>query len=221
MMFSTPESFKVLVAALGVLLLLEHPVRADVIPLSFITINDTLPNDSVQISLGGLFTAFGVSSNCTKTGTGASGTATCASEALPIILTVDGPGPLGSGTNTINVNFWETPAHTVLSDTLAITASTNADGSAHGVLTFQSDVEGGPALIPLTGIEGSTLFTFDETTAGTTLSALFGPNSGNPTQITMMSDVSEVPETSSLLLVGTSLVGLVLLKRLRTRTDHS
>jgi len=202
-------SLKVAVATLGVLLL-TRPARAD----SFITIDDTAANDSVQLTWGGgLFTSFTVSSNCVATGTAAAGSANCSSEALPIVLGLDGPGTLGTGPTTINANIWDDFVGGLLSDTVSIVGTATSSSTVHGVLTFQSDVDGGPALTPLAGGAGISPFDFVEN--GLPLSGVLGgPGSLNPTTITLTSD-AEVPEPASLLLLGS---GLLVLARNRWRT---
>src|SRR5262249_1041886 len=89
------------IAILGIVLLML-PVHANA--TSFITIDDTLPNDQVSVSwaggFAGAFTGFSLSSNCTMTAgsTANSGSGTC-SETSPIVLTVDGVGHLAGGTS--------------------------------------------------------------------------------------------------------------------------
>src|SRR5579864_5851974 len=108
MTFIIRRSQTVTVATLGAVLL-AGSARADPITTpSFITIDDTLADDSVQVTWGGLFTSFTVSSNCvaTATSTAAGGSANCSSEAFPIVFTADGPGG-GGGGPTPNVNIWD------------------------------------------------------------------------------------------------------------------
>src|SRR5579864_1076179 len=204
------RSLKLAVAALGVLLLTRH-VRAD--GLSFIMIDDALSNDLVQVTWGGIFTTFTVSPNCTPSGTASSGSANCPSEALPIVLTADGPGPIAASPHTLNVNIWEDAAQTILSDTLSATATLNPDATIHGVLTFQSDVDGGPALTPLTG--GSDVHLLNVFEIGGTLAGEIGTGSGNPINLTVNVDNADVPEPASLWLLGS---GLLVLARNRWRT---
>jgi hypothetical protein len=132
---------------------------------------------------------------------------------LPIVLTVDGPGG-GGGGPTPNVNIWDDFVGGRLSDTLSITGTATSSTTQHGVFTFRSDVEGGAALTPLAGGTNITLLNVVEN--GLPLSGVLGgPNSLNPTTITVTSD-AEVPEPAPLplILLGS---GLLVLARNRWR----
>jgi len=209
-MFTTRRSWTVAVASLGAVLLAGPARTATITTPSFITIADTLANDSVQVTWGGLFTSFTVtpSPNCISTGTAASGSANCSSEALPIVLTGDGPGTSG---DTINVNVWDDFVGGRLSDTLSITGTATSSTTVHGVITLLSDVEGGAALTALAGGTNITLRDFVEN--GLPISGVLGPNSSNATTLTFTSD-AEVPEPASLSLL---LLGSVLLVVARNR----
>jgi hypothetical protein len=210
------RALAIAVPTLGIVLL-AGPAHAGAI--SFITIDDTLPNDHVALTWGGAFpgafTSFSLSSNCTAAaGTVANaGSADCL-ETSAGVLTLTGVGTLGGGNNTINVNIWEDHIGGVLSDTLSIVGTQLTSDTVRGVLTFRSDVEGGPALTPLLGGEGIGLFDFVET--GVPLTGMLGsPDSLNPVLITATSD-ADVPEPSSMLLLGSGAV-IATARRLRNR----
>src|SRR5690349_344723 len=134
-------------AAFGVLLL-ARPVRA--IPISSITIDDTLLNNTIQVIWSDAnLTSAAFSPNCTETlsSTTTLGSANCTEPSLT--FTVDDNSTVGSGNHTAEVNFYEADGIT-LSDTLFLTstdttACPTCTPTVHAILTFQS----GPGLTRL------------------------------------------------------------------------
>ena len=72
-----------------------------------------------------------------------------------------------------------------------------------GSLSFQSDVDGGPALTPFTGGTGIDLANFFEDGGGA-LNGTLGRDSGNP--LTLVGEGTEVPEPAALLLLASCIV---------------
>jgi hypothetical protein len=179
-------------------ILMAGPVRA-----SSITINDTLSNNTVQVSYNDTnLTGVAFSSNCTPTAgsTTTVGSANCTEPSTT--FTVDDNSTIGTGNHMAEVNFYEADGVT-LSDTLFLTsADTTAcptcTPTVHAVLTFAS----GPGLTPFTGGAGIDLVNVKEGS----LSALLGHNQTDPVTLTVIT--APVPEPTSLLLLGTGVVAL-------------
>ena len=148
--FRTRRSLNLAVATLGVLLLIRT-ARAD----SSITFNDSFTDDHVEVTFAGIaFTNFSISPNCTFSLSDSK--ATC-SETLPIALAADGPGdfdPLRPD-NFVEINFLEFDGGPV-SDTFFFQKTPSSDQSnpVHVQIIFQSDVDGGPGLTPLSDTGG-------------------------------------------------------------------
>jgi hypothetical protein len=177
---------------------LAQPVRA-----SSITFDDTLVNNTVQVTYNDSnFTTSSFTSNCTKTpgSTTTVGSANCTETSTT--FTIDDNSTIGTGNHIGEVNFYEADGVT-LSDTLLVTsADTTAcptcTPTVHAVLTFQS----GPGLTPFTGGMGIDLLNVEEGF----LSTVLGHHQTDPVTLTVIT--APVPEPTSLLLLGTGVVAL-------------
>ena len=129
----------------------------------------------------------------------------------------DGTGipTFGQLTFPINFNIYEDSSFAVLSDTFSHSVQdfSSVGGTPNTVVaTFTSDVDGTPP----PALTGGTLFNLVETGAIQTLGTVtFTDTNGNPSAIEYQfaSDVSDVPELSSLALLGVGLLGLMGFRR--------
>jgi hypothetical protein len=181
-----------LVAVTG---LLAFPCLASTFPTDVILYQDT--TDTISVFFNG--SPFGTCPevtgvSCITTANGGTGIPTVGGLVFPI-----------------NFNIYEDGSLTVLSDTFSLSLQdfTSSGGGPHDIVaTFTSDVDG-RSLPPLTG---GTLFSLVETGDIQTLATVTVTDDfGNlhPFEYQFASDVSDVPEPSSLLLLVVGLLGLV------------
>jgi PEP-CTERM motif len=179
--------------------LLASPCLATPIPTDIILFQDT--GDTITQFFNG--TPFG----------------TCSVESAPCNTTSEQGGgtgipTFGSLAFPINFNIYEDPSLAVLSDTFSLSVHdfSSIGGTPNTVLaTFISDMEG----TPLTPLTGGNLINLVETGSIQTLGTVtFVDANGSPIdaiEYQFVSDVSDVPEPSSLVL-GVGLLGLIVLR---------